>query len=201
MLYSKMKCLIFITIILFYGNAIAEDKFASIRGKYASVKDTLKTCFACHGKSGASTITSNPVLAGQEFYYLYVQLKDFKSGLRDNAIMSPVVANIEKSDLRLMAEYFSEQTWPELDYKINAKQKALGKKVIDAGQCPACHLGDFSGDSRNPKLSNQHFDYLQNTMLAFKNKTRKNAQPMNSLFATFSDEEIKAVAEYLAAIK
>ncbi len=29
----------------------------------------------------------NPILAGQEFYYLYVQLKDFKSGLRKNAVM------------------------------------------------------------------------------------------------------------------
>jgi cytochrome c553 len=199
--YSKIKYLIIIIATLFFSNSMAEEEYASIRGKYASVKDTLQTCFVCHGENGASTITSNPVLSGQEFYYLYVQLKDFKSGLRDNVIMSPIVANIEKSDLRLMAEYFSEQKWPELDYKVDAKQKALGKQVIDAGQCPACHLGDFSGDSRNPKLSNQHFDYLQNTMLAFKNKTRKNAQPMNSLFATFSDEEINAVAKYLSSIK
>lgn len=195
MLYSKIKYLMFISIILIYSNAIAEED------KYASVRDTVQTCFVCHGENGVSTITTNPVLAGQEFYYLYVQLKDFKSGLRDNAIMSPLVATMEKADLRLLAEYFSEQTWPELDYKVDAKQEALAKKVVDAGQCPACHLGDFSGDSRNPRLSNQHFDYLQNTMLAFKDKTRKNAQPMNSLFATFSEEEIKAVAEYLSAFK
>jgi len=201
MFYSKFKYLILITIILFFSNAIAEDQHASIRGKYASIKDTMKTCFACHGENGASTITTNPVLAGQEFYYLYVQLKDFKSGLRDNAIMSPLVATIEKADLRLLAEYFSEQTWPELDYKADAKQTTLGKKMNDAGQCTACHLGDFSGDSRNPKLSNQHFDYLKNTMLAFKNKTRKNAQPMNALFATFSEEEIEATAKYLSSLK
>ena len=195
MIYSKFKCLVLLTITLCSSNVLSEED------KYASVRGTLQMCFTCHGENGASTITINPVLAGQQFYYLYVQLKDFKSGLRDNAIMSPLVANMEKEDLKLMAEFFSEQPWPNVDYKVNAKTKAAGQKVVEAGQCPACHLGDFSGDSRNPRLGNQHFDYLQSTMLAFKNKTRKNAQPMNVLFATFSEEEIKAVAEYLAAFK
>jgi len=195
MYYSIRKYLITIIAILFFSNVIAEDD------KYASVKDTLQTCFVCHGENGASQISTNPVLAGQQFYYMYVQLKDFKSGLRENAIMSPLVVNMEKSDLRLMAEYFSEQESPTLDYKVTADEATLGKRVIDAGQCPACHLGDFSGDSRNPKLANQHFDYLKNTMIAFKNKTRKNAQPMNALFATFSEEEINAVAKYLASLK
>ena len=38
---------------------------------------------------------SNPILAGQEFYYLYVQLKDFKSGLRKSAIMGPIVQALQ----------------------------------------------------------------------------------------------------------
>lgn len=195
MYFSKIKYLILVVALLSFGNVMAEED------KYASVKDKLQTCFACHGANGASQISTNPILAGQQFYYMYVQLKDFKSGLRENPIMSPLVANMEKADLRLMAEYFSEQKWPAQDYKANADETAAGKKVVDAGQCAACHLGDFSGDSRNPKLANQHFDYLKSTMLAFKNKTRKNAQPMNSLFATFSEEEINAVSKYLSSLK
>ncbi len=198
--YSNIKYLITIIAMFFCSNVMASSAMAE-EDKYASVKDTLQTCFACHGENGASQISTNPVLAGQQFYYIYVQLKDFKSGLRESPIMSPLVANMEKADLSLMAEYFSEQKWPELDYKASADETAVGKKVVDSGQCPACHLGDFSGDSRNPKLANQHFDYLKNTMLAFKNKTRKNAQPMNSLFATYSEEQINAVAKYLSSIK
>jgi cytochrome c553 len=38
-------------------------------------------------------------------------------------------------------------------------------------------------------------------MLDFKNKQRNNAQPMNALFGTFADEEIKAVSQYLAGFK
>lgn len=192
---SIKKVLIIVSIVFAFSNALAEED------KYASVKDKLQTCFACHGEKGVSQISTNPVLAGQQFYYMYVQLKDFKSGLRESPIMSPIVKNMEKADLRLIAEYFSEQEWPKLDYKATANEATAGKKVVDAGQCPACHLGDFSGNSRNPRLANQHFDYLKSTMTAFKNKTRKNAQPMNSLFATFSEEEINAVAKYLSSVK
>lgn len=142
-----------------------------------------------------------PILAGQQFYYLYVQLKDFKSGSRQNAIMSPLVANIEKEDMKLMEEFFSEQHWTDIGYEVNAQQKAAGQKVVNSGQCVACHLGGFNGNSRIPRLANQHVEYLNKTMLDFKNKVRNNGQPMNSLFATFNEEEIKAVSEYLAGFK
>ena len=196
----KLKCLILLFASIYSGNVISEENRIA-EDKFASVRDKLQTCFVCHGENGASTQPTYPILAGQEFYYLYVQLKDFKSGLRENAIMSPLVANIEKQDLRLMAEYFGEQKWLGTDFTASPEQISAGKKVVDAGQCAACHLGKFEGDSRNPRLSGQHLDYLLKTMLDFKNKQRNNAQPMNALFGTFSDDEIKAVSQYLSGFK
>ena len=169
--------------------------------KYAAIKDTLQTCFVCHGENGASTQTTYPILAGQEFYYLYVQLKDMKSGLRESPIMQPLVANLENDTLKLLAEYFSEQKWVNTNFKADPQQIAAGKKVVDAGQCVACHLGAFNGNSRVPRLANQHQEYLNKTMLDFKTKYRKNSPAKGSLFATFSDKEIKAVADYLAGFK
>lgn len=191
----KKKMLYIFATIMCFSNCYAEED------KYASVKDKLEICVTCHGEKGVSQISTNPILAGQQFYYMYVQLKDFKSGLRENAIMAPIVANIEKSDLRLMAEYFSEQTWPEININTDEKTKAVGLKVVDAGQCVACHLGAFEGNSRVPRLANQHYDYLKKTMNDLKNNIRKNAQPMTSLFATYSEEEIDSVAKYLAGFK
>ncbi len=100
-----------------------------------------------------------------------------------------------------MAEFFSEHDWQGTDFTTAPEQIVAGKKVINAGQCVACHLGTFHGNSRIPRLSRQHHEYLQKTMFDFKNKVRNNAQPMNALFGTFSDDEIKAVAEYLAGFK
>ena len=196
----KLKCLILLFASIYSGNVISEEnRFAE--DKFASVLDKLQLCFTCHGENGASTQPTFPILAGQEFYYLYVQLKDFKSGLREGVIMGPLVANIEKQDLRLMAEYFGEQEWQGTDFTASPESIAAGRKVVDAGQCVACHLGAFNGNSRNPRLAGQHFEYLNKTMLDFKNKQRNNAQPMNALFGTFSDDEIKAVSEYLSGFK
>ena len=44
--------------------------------EYAGVRETIEVCTSCHGERGASTDGSTPILAGQEFHYLYVQLKD-----------------------------------------------------------------------------------------------------------------------------
>jgi cytochrome c553 len=195
MYYSNIKTLIWITVLLFSCQVFSEED------KYASVRASLQTCTACHGENGVSEVGTYPILAGQEFYYVYVQLKDFKSGLRQNEIMSPLVAHLEKSELKLIAEFFSKQDWPKNKVKLSAEKKKIAKKVIDSGQCAACHLGSFEGNSRNPRLANQHVEYLRKTMLDFKNRTRKNAQPMNALFATYSEIEIDAVAEYLAGFK
>lgn len=196
----KLNCLILLFASIYSGNVISEENIIA-EDKFASVRDKLQTCFVCHGENGASTQPTFPILAGQEFYYLYVQLKDFKSGLREDAIMSPLVANIEKQDLRLMAEYFGEQEWQGAEFTASPEQISAGKKVVDAGQCVACHLGAFNGNSRNPRLAGQHFEYLNKTMLDFKNKQRNNAQPMNALFGTFANEEIRAVSQYLAGFK
>ncbi len=187
--------------LIIFGISIISIEIQAEEDKYASVKDVINTCFACHGENGVSTQQTYPILAGQEYYYLYVQLKDFKSGYRKNEIMSPLVSEMEKEQMQLIAEYFSEQTWPDSNHKVTADHIKLGKQVIDAGQCVGCHLGAFNGYSRVPRLAQQHIDYLHKTMLDFKNKVRTNSPAKSSLFATFSNEEIKAVADYLSGFK
>ena len=173
----------------------------SEQDKYISVRKTLQTCFTCHGDKGAAPIGTFPILAGQEFYYMYVQLKDMKKGLRASPVMSPIVAGIKKADLKLLAQYFSEQPWPKTDYKIDSKRAKAARLVLSSGQCTVCHLGTLKGNSRVPRLSNQHPEYLKNTMNDFKNNIRKNAPAMVTLFKTFNEQEIQDVADYLGSFK
>ena len=168
---------------------------------FSDIMDKLIVCASCHGENGLSLIPANPILAGQEYYYLYVQLKDIKSGLRDSPIMTPMVATMEKDEMKRIAEYYSSQSWPDSDFKANNEDIITGKKAVTAGQCVACHLGSFKGNSRVPALAGQHVEYLKNTMLDFKNKVRLNSPAKGALFASFSDEEIESLAKYLAAYK
>jgi cytochrome c553 len=173
--------------------AAADDEFAPVRG-------TLQTCFACHGERGAAPLPQNPILAGQEYYYLYVQLKDFKSGLRKNEIMGPLVQALQSEDLTLIAKFFSLQTWPAIDHAPDRAKVEIAKIAIDSGECISCHLGDFRGNSRVPRLAGQAPEYLTRTMLDFKNRVRNNAPAMGALLATFSEQEIASLADYLASI-
>lgn len=190
--------------LLFFAAAafsVADEAGGGDIAEYAAVAGLIKTCEVCHGAEGVSSQQQFPILAGQEFYYLYVQLKDFKSGLRDDPIMSPLASALEKDQMKLLSQYFSEQSWPETNYFSNDASTRSGLTVITAGQCVACHLGAFHGNSRVPRLAGQHPEYLAKTMLDFKTKSRKNSPAKGSLMASFGDDEIIDVACYLSAMR
>ena len=170
--------------------------------KFAPILDKVKTCSACHGVDGVPQTPQFPILAGQHLHYLYGQLKDYKSGFRANAIMQPMAVTMDKKEMLLIAEYFSKKNWPEkpsLAPDPTVRNAAL--TVINAGQCVACHLGGFDGNSRVPRLAGQNYDYLKTTLLQFKTKERGNSPAKGSLMASFSDQEIDAVARYLASLE
>jgi cytochrome c553 len=164
------------------------------------VEETLPTCFGCHGTNGVSEQAQYPILAGQEFYYLYVQLKDYKSGLRANPTMGLIVADMEKEQMKALAQYFSEQQWPNIDHTPQAEARPAALASISAGQCVACHLGGFEGNSRVPRLAGQHPEYLRQTMLDFKTKARANSPAKGSLLGSMSAEEIAHLADYLGGM-
>ena len=55
-----------------------------------------------------------PVIWGQHQGYLYLQLRDYKSGARKNDMMSPVAQTLERDDMMALAQYFSQKPWPDL---------------------------------------------------------------------------------------
>ena len=54
--------------------------------EYETIRETLETCATCHGEKGLPKEDNIPILAGQELYYIYVQLKDIKKGLRKSEL-------------------------------------------------------------------------------------------------------------------
>ena len=156
------------------------------------------TCMSCHGAQGLPSDPTIPIIQGQHFYYLYVQLKDYNSGLRANPIMSAMVAGLSRDDMKALSQMFSEAAWPNTGFGASEGQISAGEKALIAGQCVQCHRGGFEGDSRVPRLAGQQVGYLEKTMQDFKNKIRLNSPAKGALLGAYSDEEIRAMAEYLA---
>ncbi len=167
----------------------------------AAGKEKAAVCGACHGVDGNSTIVQNPILAGQTSRYLYLQLKDFKEGRRQNPLMSPMAANLSRKDMFDLAAYYSAQKPTNQNSRGDASKAGRGKQVADAALCTMCHLGGFSGQNEVPRTAGQHYEYVLKQLMDFKTKARSNdAGNMTAVLRTIPDEDLEALAAYIASL-
>lgn len=71
-----------------------------------------KTCNACHGPKGDKPLMPNyPKVAGQNAAYLEAQMKDIKSGARNNgqtAAMKGVMHLVNDEEIKAIADYLAK---------------------------------------------------------------------------------------------
>ena len=158
----------------------------------------IEICIECHGENGLPNQAEIPIIAGQHYYYIYVQLKDYKAGRRDNEFMTDIAQDLTKEDMKALAQHFSEQSWPRNGFRADDTDIALAQSAVTSGMCVQCHLGGYEGNSSVPRLAGQQAAYLERTMLEYKNKIRMNSQAKGSLFATYDDNDVKALAHFLS---
>ncbi len=164
------------------------------------VEERIALCTSCHGEDGRPVESDIPIIWGQEYYYLYVQLKDYKSGLRANEVMAGIVADLSKDDMKALAQHFSEKPWPTIGYRAADAEIPVAQSALTSGLCPQCPLGSYLGESRVPRLAGQQPDYLERTMNEFQEDIRLNAPAKGSLLGAFDDPDIEAMAHYLAGL-
>ena len=166
------------------------------------VAERLELCETCHGEAGIPQEKDTPIIWGQNYYYLYVQLKDYKAGRRTHELMSAVVADMTREDMQALAKHFSAQPWPMIPHRATDDQIARAKQAAVAAACPACHFDTYLGNnSDTPRVAGQQQAYLERTMRELKSKVRVNAPFMGAMFGTFDDAEIMALSHFLAAMQ
>ena len=166
------------------------------------VPDKAKLCATCHGEQGIPINKTIPVIWGQNEGYLYLQLRDLKSGARKNDLMSPIAATLEKPDMLALAAYFSGLKWPDLQ-QPSAPNDVAAKAQSTAASvgCPGCHLAYFQGDGTTARLAGQWQDYLNKTMLDFRTGARGNNPGMSDLMKATSTDDLATMAQYLAGLQ
>ena len=165
-------------------------------------------CIACHGPGGNSLVPAFPRLAGQQAVYLDKQLREFLNGKRKNDLMAPALAQMKESDVAGLAAYYAAQK-PTPIKPDNDKLVAAGKLMYDDGNtqsgvpaCVGCHQEEGLGNERFPRLSNQYAAYTVAQLKLFKTGGRSNdrAKVMRAVAERMTDDEMAAVAEYLASL-
>jgi len=126
-------------------------------------------------------------------------MKDYKAGRRASETMQPMVEGFSRDQMKALATYFSDRTWPNIAIEKDSGKASDGRSQAAAGQCAQCH-NKYLGDSRLPRVAGQQEAYLLRTMLEFKRKVRLNSPAKGSLLKSFEDPSIEELAHFLATL-
>ena len=143
-----------------------------------------------------------PILAGQTARYIYVELKDFKVGRRNDPIMSPIAEGLSKEEMLGLADYFAAQPPTGAEFAPDRSRVLKGAKKADETLCTMCHLGGLKGQNEIPRLAGQQPEYVLKQLRAFKARERSNdGGNMQSVAQTLTDEDILNLTHYIADLR
>jgi cytochrome c553 len=167
-----------------------------------TIEEKAQLCAACHGENGIPQDKATPVIWGQYQGYLYLDLRDYKSGARKNDIMSPLAQTLERDDMMALALYFSQKRWPDLQEPSAPPNVAARAIRANASVgCTGCHQGQYQGEGTQPRLAGQSQEYLRQTMIDFRTRARGNNPGMTDLMLATSEDDIAALAQYMAGLQ
>jgi cytochrome c553 len=163
---------------------------------------------ACHAADGNSAIPVNPKLAQQHPQYLAKQLQEFKSGKRNNPVMTGFASTLSDEDIKNITAWLAAQK-AKPGFAKDKDLVVLGERIYRGGiaerqiaACAGCHSPTGAGiPSQYPRLSGQHADYTSAQLTAFRDGVRKNSPQMAQVAAKLNDREIRAVADYIAGLR
>jgi cytochrome c553 len=181
----------------------------------------IAVCSGCHGVDGNSAAPGFPKLAGQHAKYVYKQLQNFKTGVRENALMMSFAMALSDQDMADIGVYFSQQK-----VVIGGANKDLvergqklyrgGNKDVGLTACSGCHgpAGKGNPFAAFPQLTGQHAEYTAGQLKMFRSvgradltgpyrynsANREEMGPMQMIAAKLSDRDIEALASYIQGL-
>jgi cytochrome c553 len=190
-------------------------------GDAAAGRAKTRVCTPCHGPDGNGVSDAIPRLAGQVPLYLEKQIRDFRNGRRSNcgsvAAVGPAPSDADIADI---AAFYASQ--PVATARATRDASALGERIYYKGRrspgfmpaCIGCH-GPAGGGKSNwqqvmkvppvilpSSIGGQTSRYIASQLEAFRAGSRSNDEGavMRRLAAQLSDEDIAAVAAYVAGL-
>ena len=212
-----MKAFALLASLLISAAGLVSSSWANPASAPAAKGDAAKAqkivndvCGACHNTDGNSNNPIYPSLAGQHPEYLAKQLTEFRSGARMNATMAPNAAKLSDADILNLAAYFSAQQ-PKPKQAKDGNLAAEGKKIYKGGNqgsgvpaCASCHGPAGSGiPVQFPRVASQHAKYVLSQLKNFRSGDRANdgGKMMQVIARKMTDQEMKAVAEYISGLR
>jgi cytochrome c553 len=198
---------------------------------HGAANPSAMPCITCHGPDGKGMPAAGfPRLAGLPADYIGKQLRDFRSGARDNPVMKPIATALSDEEMSAVASAYAAR--PKVNVTplpISAPRPVAGTGAWLAlrgawdrniPECTLCHGPSGIGVGENfPPLAGQSAMYLESQLNAWrvqkvvsgKGKTAKITRLpptrqndpnglMQHIAADLTEAEIKSVAEYFESL-
>ncbi len=173
----------------------------------------LLACTGCHGENGrAEGNVYFPRIAGKPAGYLLNQLRNFRDGRRNYALMTGMVEFLDDAYLQEIAQYFSALDLPypapppmalTPDQQVQARRLVTqGDPVRDITACTTCHGPALTGFAPHvPGLLGLPRDYINAQLGAWKTGQRRTHGPdcMATIAKALSSGEVALISQWLSA--
>jgi len=181
-------------------------------GDAVAGKTKSASCGGCHGLDGNSPLDAFPKLAGQNEKYIAKQLAEFKANkTRQNAVMLGMATPVSAADAADIGAFYQSKAVTSTAPFDEAKA-AKGRDIYNGGDlqagipaCKACHGANGNGNAGSgyPSVGGQYVGYTLAQLKAFKSGARSNDERelMREIVGKLSDDQLEALANYMASIK
>jgi len=172
----------------------------------------LASCARCHGDDGRGRdTTAFPRLDIQTAPYLLDQLKAYANGTRASGFMQAATAELSAREMAWLAEHYAKARPAAAAPPLEADSlRRQGEALFRSGApeqgvpaCAACHGAKAADrDLRYPALLGQYASHTKTQLELFKQGARNTTEAaplMTTIAQRMTDEQVRAVAAYLAA--
>jgi cytochrome c553 len=109
---------------------------------------------------------------------------------------------LKDEDAIALARHYARLKPEPTDEPVDQTLVARGKALASDLRCGSCHLPAYEGREQMPRLAHQRIDYLIQSMTAYREGARSGIDTsMNGVMVGVSDQDIRALAHYLAGIR
>ncbi len=160
-----------------------------------------RSCSACHGPRGVSSLQLAPSLAGQQADFFTLQMILFREGLRAvPAMVEPSRGLSDAQILDLAAWFAALPSGPHPGLAPRDPRLASRGATLSAERnCNACHLPTYAGRANVPRINHQREDFLAHTLAEYRDGLRVGTDTqMNGVMHGLTDDDIRAIAHHLA---
>lgn len=199
---TKHSCFSFVAVFLLFGLAPSAHS--------AGVDSHVKVCSHCHGKAGASAESDVPIIGGYSVEFLVNNIKAYREHERacpdtkyrngpdkgQTTNMCQVAKNLNDSDIRQIAVYFSKQKFVRAKQQFDPALAAKGKEIHEV-YCEKCHSdGGTQAKDDAGMMAGQWMPYLRQAFDEFVTGKRPIPKKMKRKLDEITPEDMDALVHY-----